>query len=417
MSDTATRRRIRAQASPRDPAAMRFILDAPVQPGRSAGFDEPDSDAPLARALFAVEGVRQVHVAGSTITVTRDDTCDWGALKAPVAAAIRHTLDSADQPLGGAAAREGEARDDDALLAAVREILDRQANPAIASHGGHVAVEQVSDGIVRLRMSGGCQGCAASAATLREGIETMLRAALPEIRDIVDVTDHEAGTAPYYSETPGQTPVMNRPVPAEALAQEDGQVMIDPAYLAPRLGLDPETLRAGLRSGAVVSRSEAGTGDDAGKTRVVIRTPQRAWAAEILPDGTAREIPPPRALVRAAQADNALRDRVRSHLESLPPGEVPVSYGKLARALGHYMPGSVSRIVHALEATMREDAAAGRPFIAALAVSRGRKGQPGRGFFDLARELGRGPAPGEDEAGYHTRELDAVLEARKAGAA
>ena len=67
MSDTGQHRRIRAQASPRDPSTMRFILDAPVQAGRTASFDGPDDEAPLAKALFAIDGVRKVQVTGETI--------------------------------------------------------------------------------------------------------------------------------------------------------------------------------------------------------------------------------------------------------------------------------------------------------------------------------------------------------------
>jgi NFU1 iron-sulfur cluster scaffold homolog, mitochondrial len=68
------------------------------------------------------------------------------------------------------------------------------------------------------------------------------------------------------------------------------------------------------------------------------------------------------------------------------------------------MPGSVRKVTAALEATMREDAVAGRPFIAARAISRGRSGLPGKGFFDLARALSRGPNEGESEPEFYARE-------------
>ena len=151
----------------------------------------------------------------------------------------------------------------------------------------------MEDTTVYLRMSGGCQGCAASAATLREGVERMLRAALPQIGRIVDVTDHEAGDNPFYARDGGASPVLNRPVPPGVIGWEDGQVMIDPEYLAPRLGLTPETLRAAMRSGDVVGVTE--TDPEAhGKTRVVMRSAERAWAAELDAEGAAREVPPPR---------------------------------------------------------------------------------------------------------------------------
>jgi len=198
MSDTLKSRRIRAQTSPRDPHLMRFILDAPIQSGRATIFDGTGDAPPLARALFAIDGVSKVQVAAETILVTRMPSSDWQALKAPIAAAIRHVLNSTDQPLGDVSSDIPPEESDAALLAAVTDLLDRQANPAIANHGGHISAEGVKGGTVYLRMSGGCQGCAASTATLRGGVEQMIRAAIPDVVDIIDVTDHAAGTDPYY---------------------------------------------------------------------------------------------------------------------------------------------------------------------------------------------------------------------------
>lgn len=80
----------------------------------------------------------------------------------------------------------------------VQRVIDEVINPGIASHGGYVELVDVSDDTLYLRMGGGCQGCAASAATLRMGIERMVREQVPEIQEIVDVTDHTAGVNPYY---------------------------------------------------------------------------------------------------------------------------------------------------------------------------------------------------------------------------
>jgi NFU1 iron-sulfur cluster scaffold homolog, mitochondrial len=403
MSDAATRRRIRAQASAVDADVMAFLLDEAVQPGRSGGF-YPGSDAPLARTLFALNGVCHLEVGGHTIWVRKHAEADWATLKLAIAAAIRHVLAETDAPLGHDAPPE-DADPDVALHKAVEALLDRQVNPSVAAHGGEIAVDRVEGGTVYLRMSGGCQGCAASAATLRQGVERMLRAALPEIGEIADVTDHAAGSNPYYArEDGGASPLLNRLVPPGVIGWAAGQVTVDPAYLAPRLGLTPETLREGLRKGTVVGVTETGQGADAGKTRIVLRSRIRAWAAEIDAAGAAREIPPPRLIEAAAGREQDLPHRVRAHLTSLPPDQTPISYGALARALGLWMPGSVRKVTAALEATMREDAVAGRPFIAARAISRGRSGLPGKGFFDLARALSRGPNEGESEPEFYARE-------------
>ena len=404
MSEAQARRRIRAQGSAGDADVMGFVLDAPVQSGRSARFDVP-GDAPLARALFAVGGVSRVEVRDATIWVKKDAAADWAALKPAIAAAIRRVLDETDTPL--AAGEDAPEPDPDAvLLRQVEELLDRQVNPSVAAHGGHISADRVEGRTVYLRMSGGCQGCAASSATLRQGVERMLRAALPQIGEIVDVTDHAAGSSPFYSRDDGSSPVLNRPIPAGVIGCDNGQVTVDPDYLAPRLGLTPETLREGLRSGAVVGVTETGQDADAGKTRIVLRSGSRAWAAEIDATGAAREIPPPRVIEAAADKEQSLPQRVRAYLEALPPGETTITYGALARALGLWMPGSVGKVTAALETTMREDAAAGRPFLAARAVSRGRTMLPGKGFFDLARALDRGPKEGEAARDFHARELN-----------
>lgn len=406
MSEATQHRRIRAQGSAHDPLVMRFILDAPIHTGGTLRFDAPAPDVPLAQALFAVDGVTGMQVSGETILVTRAPEHGWDRLKAPIAAAIREALDRSDPPLGPPSEAAVGHGDDVAMLAAVTEVLDARANPAIARHGGRVSAEAVENGIVSLRMSGGCQGCAASSRTLRDGVEKMLRAAVPGIRAIVDVTDHEEGANPYYRRKPGEGPRFFRPVPPDAVSIEDGQIVIDPDYLAPRLGLTAEALEAGFRDGDVAT--ERLSGGTSGHLRIAVRGPARAWAAEILPDGTAHEIPPPRERAAADTANAALATRIRAHLQALPEGRLPITYGRLARALGLYLPGSIRQVTAALETTMHEDARAGRPFIAARAVGRG-SGLPGRGFFDLAQRLGRGPRATETDDAFYRRMLWASL--------
>ena len=94
-------------------------------------------------------------------------------------------------------ARSGETGGD--LAEAARRILDAEVNPAIAAHRGHVTVAGAGQGWVRIRLEGGCQGCSLAEVTIRQGIEPLLRARLPAMTGLVDVTDHEAGTEPFFS--------------------------------------------------------------------------------------------------------------------------------------------------------------------------------------------------------------------------
>lgn len=80
----------------------------------------------------------------------------------------------------------------------LQQLLDLHINPSLAAHGGYAELVKMEDTVAHILMGGGCQGCAMSAATLRQGIEVMIAEAIPEITEIVDVTDHEAGENPFF---------------------------------------------------------------------------------------------------------------------------------------------------------------------------------------------------------------------------
>ncbi len=80
----------------------------------------------------------------------------------------------------------------------VKEVLETQVNPAVASHGGHIALVDVQGTEIYIEMGGGCQGCALSRMTLKQGVERMVRQAVPEISAVYDVTDHTSGESPFY---------------------------------------------------------------------------------------------------------------------------------------------------------------------------------------------------------------------------
>ncbi len=86
----------------------------------------------------------------------------------------------------------------DPVARAVQDVLDRQINPGVGTHGGMVTLVDVKAGTAFMRFGGGCQGCAAVDVTLKQGVETAIKNAVPAIQAIVDVTDHQAGANPYY---------------------------------------------------------------------------------------------------------------------------------------------------------------------------------------------------------------------------
>jgi Fe/S biogenesis protein NfuA len=92
---------------------------------------------------------------------------------------------------------------------AIQRLLDTQINPAVASHGGYVTLLDVKDDIAYIALGGGCQGCGMADVTLKQGIEVVIKEEVPEIRQIIDTTDHASGTNPYYQPAKGgQSPLV-----------------------------------------------------------------------------------------------------------------------------------------------------------------------------------------------------------------
>ena len=101
---------------------------------------------------------------------------------------VRDAIDLEDRP--GLETEEGKA---------ILQLLNDQINPQVAGHGGHISLIDVKEDMVFVRLEGGCQGCSASSATLRQGVEVEIKKLIPSISQVVDVTDHSAGSNPYYS--------------------------------------------------------------------------------------------------------------------------------------------------------------------------------------------------------------------------
>jgi len=190
---------IRITAEPVDGRRCRFVVSTPLFEGGARRFGSPGEaqGSPLAEALFAVPGVTEVLVAGPSLTVTKDGPEPWKVTGKLVGAAVRAAV-AAGGPLVAPAA-PASAADDEALYGRVADLFEAEINPAIARHGGFVELLDVQDGVVMLRMGGGCQGCGMADVTLRQGIEAALRQRVPEVAGIVDATDHASGTNPYVT--------------------------------------------------------------------------------------------------------------------------------------------------------------------------------------------------------------------------
>jgi Fe-S cluster biogenesis protein NfuA len=197
---------IRISAEPIDIGRCKFMVSEPVHAGGVRRFASPEEakGSPLAAAIFAIPGaeVAEVIVSGSLVTVAKRSPAPWQVVGKAVGQAIRAALASgtgavAARPAAPAGGEAGAA--DDALYERVADLFEHQVNPMVARHGGRVELIDVQDAVVMLRLGGGCQGCGMADVTLRQGIEAMLHEHVPDVKGVVDITDHAAGSNPYFA--------------------------------------------------------------------------------------------------------------------------------------------------------------------------------------------------------------------------
>lgn len=191
---------IKIHAQPRvEPQMCDFVLEKPLENVGAYRFDSPEEakGSFLAEELFEIDGVKNVLVVGSTITVTKDNDQPWPVIGREIGQAIRRALKS-EKPLIADACKKRTDKEKQ-FVKKVSDIIQNRINPAIASHGGFIELLDVKDKDVFIRMAGGCQGCAASTATLKQGVEKLLKEEIPGLGQVIDTTDHAAGTNPYYS--------------------------------------------------------------------------------------------------------------------------------------------------------------------------------------------------------------------------
>lgn len=185
---------------PLDEARYRFRVSEPVHsigPGAYRFVSRADAaGVPVAEAVLGVPGIAEVVLTDDGVEVEKDPSFEWCDLEEQVQYAIGTAMAGMDAPPPQAPQK---ALDDDAMYDVVAEVFRREINPGVARHGGAVELIDVQDATVVLRMQGGCQGCGMANVTLRQGIEGTLKRVLPELKGIQDVTDHSAGSNPYFA--------------------------------------------------------------------------------------------------------------------------------------------------------------------------------------------------------------------------
>ena len=184
---------IETEATP-NPATLKFLPGQDVLgPRGTADFTAPGEAAgrsPIAERLFGLGDVARVFLGADFITVTKAEDAEWQMLKPRVLGAVMEHYLSGMPILEGEAdeehAEDFEAADQE-IVAQIKELLDTRVRPAVASDGGDIVFRGYRDGVVRLHMQGACSGCPSSSATLKHGIENMLRHYVPEVTRVEQV--------------------------------------------------------------------------------------------------------------------------------------------------------------------------------------------------------------------------------------
>lgn len=171
-----------------NPATLKFLPGRTVMNDGTADFTgaEAAGRSPLAGALFELPGVSRVFLGGDFIAVTKDDDVAWSTLKPGVLATLADHFVSGRPVVEGSAAgdepdEEEVAPEDREIVTQIKELLDTRVRPAVNGDGGDIVFRGYRDGIVRLHMQGACSGCPSSRATLKHGVENMLRHYVPEV--------------------------------------------------------------------------------------------------------------------------------------------------------------------------------------------------------------------------------------------
>ena len=170
-----------------NPATLKFLPGRDVLGRGTADFPTVETAvrSPLAQRLFEIEGVTGVFLGADFVTITKEGDRDWYLLKPSILGVIMEHFTAGRPVINETAVDDNAAHeDDDEIVAQIKELLDTRVRPAVAQDGGDITFQGFENGIVYLNMKGSCSGCPSSTATLKAGIENMLRHYIPEVIEV-----------------------------------------------------------------------------------------------------------------------------------------------------------------------------------------------------------------------------------------
>jgi len=176
---------IQTEATP-NPATLKFLPGTQVMGSGTANFTEAASAgaSPLALRLFEISGVDCVFLGGDFVTVTKADDEAWDVVKPRVLAAVMDHFTQGLPVMNETTAQAADGEDDSDVVKQIKELIETRVRPAVAQDGGDIVFRSFEEGVVYLHMQGACAGCPSSTATLKNGIENMLRHYVPEVTEV-----------------------------------------------------------------------------------------------------------------------------------------------------------------------------------------------------------------------------------------
>ena len=173
-----------------NPLTLKFLPGREVLKNGSVDYrsEEEASNSPLASALFNVDGVVGVFFSDDFITISKRDDKDWQLMKPGILGVIMEHF-TANRPIINPSEPDNldatPQEEDDEIVSQIKELLYTRVRPAVAQDGGDIVFEGFNDGVVTVQMRGACAGCPSSTATLKMGIENMLRHYIPEVKEVI----------------------------------------------------------------------------------------------------------------------------------------------------------------------------------------------------------------------------------------
>jgi Fe-S cluster biogenesis protein NfuA len=174
-----------------NPNTLKYSVNRELLPKGAANFTkkaDAEARSPLAAKLFNIPGISGVMIGRDFVTVTKTEEGDWDVVHKGASSTIEQHLTSGEAiVIGDASAPSAHSGATGEIENKIREILDNEIRPAVAMDGGDITFEKFENGVVYLYLQGSCAGCPSSTATLKMGIETRLREAIPEVQEVVSI--------------------------------------------------------------------------------------------------------------------------------------------------------------------------------------------------------------------------------------